>query len=292
MIRKDIVNPQMPAITQLHVYPVKSMRGISVDEAELTVRGLKYDRNWMVTDQTGRFITQRELPKLASVTVSISDGILQLSNASGSTISVSPGSQPRKEIVTEVWGDRCEALDEGDEISGWLTDSLGSLKGKSLRLVRFNDSFKRVVDPNYLKNEHSHTTFADGFPFLITSEESLAMLNDHLVQAGEYPVTMDRFRPNIVIKGLQPLRENEIDQMASADGSFVLGLRKPCKRCKVTTVDQESGEIHEPKEPLRTLTKMETVPGLHGAYFGQNATLLKGEGENVKIGDQLDVVRE
>lgn len=280
----------MPVITQLHVYPIKSMRGISVDEAELTVRGLKYDRNWMVTDQTGRFITQRDLPKLASVTVSISEGILQLTNASGSVISVSPGDQPRKELVTEVWGDRCEALDEGDEISGWLTDSLGSLKGKSLRLVRFKDSFKRAVDLKFLKGEHSNTAFADGFPFLVTSEESLSMVNDRLADAGSNPITMGRFRPNIVIKDLPPFRENEIDQLASSDGSFVLGLRKPCKRCKVTTVDQESGEIREPKEPLRTLTKMKTVPNLHGAYFGQNATLLKGKGVELRRGELLEVV--
>lgn len=268
------------------------MGAIAVNKAELTVRGLKYDRNWMVIDQSGKFITQRELPKLASVNVSMSEGLLHFTHKTGSCFSVSAEERPRKELVTEVWGDHCESLDEGNKISEWLTDTLGSLKGKSLRLVRFKDSFQRPVDPDYLKDEHSHTAFSDGFPFLITSEESLSMLNDRLVSSGGYPVTMDRFRPNIVIKGLNPFQENELDQLKSTDGRFSLGIRKPCKRCKVTTVDQETGAIAEPKEPLRTLTLMKTVPELHGAYFGQNATLLKGEGEVVKIGDQFDAVSE
>ena len=277
----------MPVITQLHIYPIKSMHGISVKEAELTVRGMKYDRNWMIMDENGLFITQRNLPELAAMAVGLSDDGVKLHSPSGDDFTVPFNSIRLKKISVEVWGDRCKAFDEGDEVSEWLTEKLGKFKGKDLRLVRFNNYFEREVDPDYLKGEKSHTAFADGFPFLITSESSLNRLNERLIENGSEPVPMDRFRPNIVLTGLDAFLENNMDELFSADGRFRLGIRKPCKRCKVTTVDQESGTIAEPKEPLRTLTQMNTVPGLHGAYFGQNATLLSGENNTIRVGGQV-----
>lgn len=277
----------MLIITQLHIYPIKSMHGISVKEAELTVRGLKYDRNRMIIDENGLFLTQRNLPALAAITVGLSDDGLNLHSPSGDDFTVPFNGNRHKEISVEVWGNRCEAYDEGDEISAWLTEKLGRFKGKNLRLVRFNKDFEREVDPGYLKGEKSHTAFADGFPFLVTSESSLNRLNERLIENGSGPVPMDRFRPNIVLAGLEAFLENNLDELFSADGRYRLGIRKPCKRCKVTTVNQDSGTIDDPKEPLRTLTQMNTVPGLHGAYFGQNATLLSGENNTIKVGDQL-----
>ncbi len=279
----------MPVITQLHVYPVKSMQGIPLEKGELTVRGLKYDRNWMVVDEEGTFLTQREVPKLASIQIRFSDDHLQFTNAHGNSISVPLDGRRGPDVVTEVWGDRCEGLDEGDEISEWLVQTLGKYKNRSLRLLRFKNEYRRNVDKEYLKGEVSHTAFADGFPFLVTSEESLSALNDRLLNYGSNPVSMDRFRPNIVIKGLEPFQENQIHQLNCADGRFKLGIRKPCKRCKVTTVDQQSGGIANPKEPLRTLTEMQTIPGRRGAFFGQNATLVEGEGKEIRRGDIVEV---
>lgn len=268
------------------------MRAISVDSATLTVMGFKYDRKWMIVDEGGMFLTQRDLPELATIRVNISDENLTLTNKTGDSFSIPVRGNKGKVIETKVWGSHCEGVDQGDHASNWLTAVLGKHRGKHVRLLRFRDEFRREVEKEYLQGEEAHTAFADGYPFLITAEESLTMLNDRLVNSGSQPVTMDRFRPNIVIKGLNPFQENKLDQLNSADGRFSLGIRKPCKRCKVTTVDQESGAIAEPKEPLKTLTRMKTVPERHGAYFGQNATLLKGEGEAVKTGDQLDVVWE
>lgn len=279
----------MPVITQLHVYPVKSMQGIPLEKGELTVRGLKYDRTWMVIDEDGRFLTQREIPKLASIQIGFSDDHLQFTNSSGSSIAVPLDGPPGPDIVTEVWGDRCEGLDEGDEISEWLIQTLGKYKNRSLRLLRFKDEYRRNVDKEYLKGEDSHTAFADGFPFLVTTEESLSALNDRLASAGANPVSMDRFRPNIVIKGVEPFQENKIHQLVCADGRFTLGIRKPCKRCKVTTVDQQHGGIANPKEPLRTLTEMKTIPDRRGAFFGQNATLVEGDGREICRGDVVEV---
>lgn len=279
----------MPIVTHLYIYPVKSMQGIPLEKGELTVRGLKYDRNWMVIDEEGTFLTQREIPKLASIQIRFSDDHLHFTNPKGGSIVVPLEGRRGPDVVTEVWGDRCEALDEGDDISEWLTETLGQSKGRSLRLVRFKDEFRRNIDRKYLKGEDSHTAFADGFPFLVTTEESLSELNDKLISSGSNPVSMERFRPNIVIKGLEPFQENQIEQLVCADGRYKLGIRKPCKRCKVTIVDQKSGGIANPKEPLRTLTLMKTIPGRRGAFFGQNTTLVSGEGTEIRHGDLLEI---
>lgn len=279
----------MPEITELYVYPVKSMHGIPLEKGELTVRGLKYDRNWMVITHDGRFITQREVPKLATIHIRFSDDHLHFTDSQKYSIAVPLEGPQGSEVETEVWGDRCEGFDEGDEISDWLTKTVGEYKNNRLRLIRFNDNFQRKVEKEYLKGEDSHTAFADGFPFLVTTEESLSALNDRLIGNGAEPVTMDRFRPNIVINGMKPFQENQIQQLVSSDGRFKFGLRKPCKRCKVTTVDQERGVIENPKEPLRTLTEMETIPDRRGAFFGQNSTLVFGEGTEIRRGDILKI---
>lgn len=274
-------------IKQLCIYPVKSMQGISVQEAELTVRGLKYDRNWMIAKRDGAFLTQRRLPELATIQVSLLDDKLKLTDQEGDSFLIPLNANNQKEVQVNIWGDECEAFDEGDEASEWLTAKLHHPKNKPLRLVRFNDSFRREVDHSYQKGENAHTAFADGFPFLVTSTASLKALNGRLISSGAKPVEMNRFRPNIVIDGLEPFWENKLEQITSSGNRYKLGIRKPCKRCKVTTVDQVSGEIEEPKEPLRTLTHMKTVPELNGAYFGQNATLVLGEGEVIKVGDMV-----
>jgi len=277
----------MPTIKQLCIYPVKSMRGISVQAAELTPRGLKYDRNWMAVEENGTFLTQRRIPLLATIQVSMVDDKLRLTGPSGDSILIPLKTSNLKEVKVNIWGDECRALDEGDEASEWLAAKLHQSNKKPIRLVRYHDSFRREVDHNYQKGENAHTAFADGFPFLVTSTASLEALNGQLAGSGSKPVEMNRFRPNIVLDGLPPFRENELNEFTASDNRYKLGIRKPCKRCKVTTVDQFSGEIEEPKEPLRTLTRMKTVPELNGAYFGQNSTLVLGEGEVIKVGDMV-----
>lgn len=277
----------MPVVSKLCFYPVKSLHGISVKEAELTVRGLKYDRNWMITDETGHFLTQRNIPKMASIHVRFSGEKMVLEDPSGKTLEISLNEIGKKEIAVNVWGDHCNAFDEGGQASAWLTSVLGKFKGKTLRLVRFKQDIRREVDPEYLKGEKSHTAFSDGFPYLVTSESSLNRLNEKLIESGNEPVPMDRFRPNIVINDCEAFLENKLDELSHSDGNYTLGIRKPSKRCKITTVNQDSGEIAEPKEPLRTLTLMNTVPGLQGAYFGQNTTLLSADGKSIKVGDSL-----
>lgn len=266
------------------------MQGISLANSELTVRGLKYDRNWMVTKIDGSFLTQRRLPLLASIRVHLGPDHLHLTNVSGDSISIRLQADSRKEVTVKVWNDQCRAFDEGDRVSHWLTQNLGGDEEGQLRLVRFMETFRREVDREYLRGEDSHTAFSDGFPFLVTSCESLDQLNKNLADSGANQVSMDRFRPNIVIRGLKAFRENYIDYLQSENNTYSLGIRKPCKRCKVTTVNQQTGGIAEPKEPLRTLALMNKVPGLNGAYFGQNATLVAGEGKQVRVGDKVKLL--
>jgi uncharacterized protein len=274
-------------VTGLFIYPVKSLQGIALDEAVLTGKGLQYDRNWMIIDSTGLFITQRLITDMATIRVKISGEALILEHPNAEPLPVALKREPGRRVATTVWGNAVEGLDEGDEVSRWLTGVLGRWKGNELRLLRFAPDFVRAVETDYMDGQTASTAFADGYPFLVTNVASLGQLNDRLIAGGSDPVPMSRFRPNIVIKGLEPFAEDRLGRLRADGTVYELALRKPCKRCKVTTVDQQTGIIEEPKEPLKTLTLMNRHPGRHGAFFGQNATLESGEGETIKVGDHL-----
>ncbi len=278
----------MLKVTEIKIYPVKSLRGITLNNAELGVRGLEFDRNWMVTDSEYNFVTQRVQPKMAAISTTVDKRTLTLEHESLSPLNVDLSKNKGNQIEAMIWKDRSKAIDEGDNASKWLTEVLGKIKGKDLRLVRFSEEHRREVDKKHLKGEGSHTAFSDGFPYLVATEESLELLNEILIVNGSKPVGMERFRPNIVLKGAKGLEENKFDSISEVNDKYSLGIRKPCKRCIITTIDQTTASIIEPKEPLRTLLKMNPYPNLRGAFFGQNATLLSGEGEIISIGDRLN----
>lgn len=278
-------------ITELNIYPVKSLRGVGLPAARLTPRGLAYDRNWMVIDGSSRFVTQREIPAMARVSVRLTDAalILEHPDATPLTIELARSDQPRLSVT--IFRDQCEALDEGEEAAAWLSGVLGQAGHQGLRLVRFPDDRRREVEPDWLRGESAHTAFPDGYPFLVTSEASLAMLNERLADKGLDPVEMNRFRPNIVVDGEAPFAERDWEELALDGNGGRIGLRKPCKRCKVITVDQQSGETPLIKEPLKTLAEMATQPGMKGAFFGQNAILLAGDQQTLRVGDPITVAR-
>ncbi|MDY7116897.1 MOSC N-terminal beta barrel domain-containing protein [Halomonas sp. SSL-5] len=274
-------------ITQLNIYPVKSLGGIALDAAELTAEGLAWDRRWMVVDDVGRFVTQRQLPAMARIRVSLEADALVLMHPEAPPLRLPLVTGELVRLPVYVWEDRCDALDEGDEAREWLGAVLGDLRGSGLRLVRFAPEHRRAVEPHYLApGERAHTGFADGYPLLVVSEGSLAEVNRRLAAKGLAPVPMSRFRPSLVVDEAGPFTEDGWDTLAAADGAWRLGLRKPCQRCKITTVDQATGEIAVPGEPLRTLVEMNTrlAPG---GYFGQNAIVLEGEGARLSVGDEL-----
>ena len=274
-------------ITQLNIYPVKSLGGIALDEAELTAEGLAWDRRWMVVDDVGRFVTQRQLPSMARIRVRLDPDALVLMHPAAPPLHVAlaAGSLPR--LTVYVWEDRCEALDEGATAASWLRALLGDVQGSGLRLVRFAPQQRRDVEAHWLApGESARTAFADGYPYLVVAEGSLVEVNRRLAAKGLDPVPMSRFRPSLVVDDATAFAEDGWDTLAAADGSWRLGLRKPCQRCKITTVDQQSGEIAVPGEPLRTLVEMN--PRLApGGYFGQNAILLAGEGRTLRVGDRV-----
>ena len=277
----------MIRITSLHIYPVKSLRGIDLQESILEVRGLEYDRTWMVSDATGKFITQRHYAAMATIRTEITEEHLILHHPKHASLEIPLAAQNLTTDDVIIWDDQVRAIDEGEEASRWLTAILGVIDGKGVRMFRFAPEHIRPVKQKHLKGEDAHTAFADGFPFLVTSEASLDALNQQLEQKGASPVGMDRFRPNIVIEGVDPFQEDQIQSLTNS--RYALGLRKPCQRCHVTTIDQQTGQKIEPKEPLRTLVQMNTQPELEGGHFGQNAVLLSGEGETIRVGDKLRI---
>lgn len=274
-------------IAALYCYPVKSLAGIAVEQAVLGVRGLAYDRQWMVVDMVGRFVTQRQLPGMARVSVRLEDDWLVLAHPEAEPLAIALARHDQPRMTTYVWEDACQALDEGAEASRWLTAVLGDFRGSPLRLVRFDDAHQRPVESRYLQGEAAHTAFADGYPFLIASKSSLAALNQQLGPQGKGPLPMNRFRPNIVVEGAPAFAEDGWGEVAAEVGAYRFGLRKPCQRCKITTVNQVTGTIEVPGEPLQTLIAMKTQPLRPGAYFGQNSTLLAGEGQLIAVGDEL-----
>jgi uncharacterized protein len=274
-------------ITQLKVYPVKSLRGIASPQATLGIEGLAYDRRWMVIDETGTFVTQRQLPAMARIGVRLEAEALVLEHATASPLVVplACGDQPR--LGVKIFKDRLPGLDEGEQAAGWLTNVLGRFKDRRLRLARFPGDYRRDVEPDHLRGQRAWTAFADGYPFLVANEASLAALNETLAGRGLEPVPMSRFRPNIVVRGAEAFAEDGWDSLEAEKGGYRLGLRKPCQRCQIPSVDQRTGEVPRPGEQMQTLVAMNTQPALKGGYFGQNAILLEGEGATMRVGDEL-----
>ena len=280
----------MIQITDLFIYPVKSLKGIALDNSQTGQRGLEFDREWMITDNAYNFISQREIELMTTIETKIDSSSLILSSPQNRRLKVPLESNGVNKVKVMVWDDYCDAYDEGDEASSWLTEALGTHKGSSLRLVRFDQKDKRLVPKKYLNGVHAESAFSDQFPYLITSWESLSKLNNGLLENNSKKVSMNRFRPNIVIKGLSDIEKMTSFNLTCEKGDYQFGLRKPCKRCKITTINQETGEVENPKEPLATLVKLKNSEESHGAFFGQNAILLSDYGV-LRVGDLLELNR-
>ncbi len=237
-------------ITHLTIYPVKSLKGISVDQSVLQEHGLEWDRRWMLVDAQQRFVTQRQLPALATIEVALTDEHLVLSHPNVEPLSV-PLAAPEGNLrLVSVWNDHCKALPESEDVSRWLVAALGD-QAQGLSLVRFATEFTRAVEEDFLDGGTAHTHFADGYPFLITTTGSLDALNQALVARGQTPIPMNRFRPNIVVESSEAWVEDSWITLSEQSGAFQLALRKPCKRCKITAIDQHTAAVPAPAEPLK-----------------------------------------
>ena len=247
--------PTVMRLLRILTYPVKSTRFIEVDRAEVESRGLRGDRRWMVVDQAGRFVSQREVPRLTLIEARLTETGMQLSvpGRAPFVIKTPPARSPR--IPVEIWDDTVHACPAGDEAAAVLSDYLG----QDVRLVYMDEAARRPVDPAYAR-EGDEVSFADGFPLLLCTAASLQALNARL----DTPVGMERFRPNLVVDGTHPFEEDHWTEIVV--GAVPFRVVKPCARCVVTTADPATGATG--KEPLRTLATFRRTEGK--VYFGQN----------------------
>jgi uncharacterized protein YcbX len=265
-------------IAGLYVYPIKSCRGIALPRARITPAGLQHDREWMIVTPEGRFLTQRELPKLAVIVPTLDEGQLTVAAPGKASLTVFLRERPaavRREVT--VWGEKCLARDEGDEAAQWFSEALG----RAVRLVRFDPSRRRATDPDWSAGLDGESLFSDGFPVLVLSQASLDDLNTRLPA----PLPVDRFRPNVFLGGCEPYEEDRIATLAS--NGVRLRLVKPCTRCSITTVDQASG-TPTGDEPLKTLKTYRWDARLRGVAFAQNAIVEAGDGETLVVGSTLE----
>ena len=265
----------MITITGLNIYPIKSCRGIALNRGQLTATGFAHDREWLVVREDGRFITQREHPRLALIETAIDEIALTLRAPGMSTLRL-PLAERGASIEVKCWNDLCAAHDSGNVAAEWLTTWLGSPH----RLVRFDPAHRRPSNVEWTAGREALNQFTDGYPWMIISEASLADLNARLPQ----PLPMNRFRPNIVIAGVAAYDEDRLDELQLGEVRF--RIVKSCTRCAITTTDQATG-ARDGEEPLRTLRGYRFDRELKGVIFGQNVIVLAGIGSEIAVGDSF-----
>ena len=247
----------MPSLSQIYIYPIKSLAGIQVNQWEVTQTGLKYDRKWMLVDKQQQFLSQRRLPKMALLKTQIIDQQLIVSAPAQDDLLIkleAPGTTATQAVT--LWHDQCVAQEVNQQASQWFSGFLST----PCTLVYQPEESIRTVDQKYaLANDQ--TSFSDGFPFLIVSEASLTLLNQQM----NLSLSMRRFRPNLVISDCDSYAEDKWRKISVGDISF--RLPKPCARCSVPQIDPDTALID--KEPLRTLAQ--TRKWNHKVFFGQNA---------------------
>lgn len=283
-------------IAQLFVYPIKSCAGIEVPEALLTETGFDLDRAWMVVDAQGEFVTQREQPRLALVQPQFRRGGTELQlRAPGMlalNLAVDVVEQP---VRVRVWDDEVAAYDMGDVAAQWFTDFLSltpqglpGAQGGRFRLVRFDPEQRRLSSQKWTGGVEALNQFSDGFPLLVLGQAGLDDLNGRLQAAGHAPVGVTRFRPNIVLAGLEAHDEDRLDTLhvATGDGEVQLKPVKPCPRCPIPNIDPATA-LSSPVvgDTLQTYRQDARVNG--AVTFGMNAIVLKGVDAVLRVGQTV-----
>ena len=264
-------------VAALHVYPVKGLKGVDVREARATARGLEFDRRFMVVDEAGTFISQREHPKMATVWTDLADGELLLSAPDADEVSVPLIPTGPATMRVRVWRSVVDAAPVSEAADRFFSNYLGL----GCRLVYMPDTTRRLSNPDYA--DEKLVSFADGYAYLLIGSASLEDLNRRMAARGARALPMNRFRPNIVLGGSEPYAEDTWKE--SRVGSARLGAAKPCGRCQVTTTDQSTGEVMGP-EPLATLSTYRDSSEF-GVMFGMNYVTL--EAGTIRVGDAVIV---
>lgn len=278
-------------ISRLFVYPVKSCAGVEVTHATLSPTGLEMDRAWMLVDRRGEFVTQREQPGLALVTPRWHGQELTLFGPGMAPLPLASDSMDRP-VEVRIWGETVPAFDVGEAAAQWFTRVLAPAQAKAsgsqasgYRLVRFDPAFQRVSNLRWTGGRTALNQFNDGYPVLVLGEASLDALNQRLRDGGHDAVGIQRFRPNVVLAGLEPHDEDRLDavHIETATQAVVLKLVKPCPRCPIPNIDPATA-VSSP-EVSDTLQLYRQDPRVDGAVtFGMNAIALEGVGATLRVG--------
>lgn len=279
----------MPTLSALTLYPIKSCAGIALTQAEVTEYGLAHggvrDREWMVVDPEGNLLTQREHPAMALIVPRIVDSTVELNAPTLPMLRLTIGTASLAHAATmdvRVWDDFVHAWDCGSEAAEWFSRAIGV----TCRLARFHAGARRFASSKWTAGREVPTLFSDGFPMLVISEASLADLNQRLAAQGRAALPMNRFRPNLVIDGVEAFEE---DYAASIRiGAACLQPVKPCARCPMPSVDQATGRFGpDPLDILQTYRANPLVDG--GITFGMNAILTEGVHTLLHVGQDAEV---
>ncbi|MDQ2779952.1 MAG: MOSC N-terminal beta barrel domain-containing protein [Pseudomonadota bacterium] len=271
------------SLSGLALHPIKSCAGVAVREALLIETGLELDRAWMVVDESGQMLTQRRLPRMALIQITLreSDMVLRAPGMLALHVRLDTAEAPTR---VQVWRDIVKAYDMGALAAQWFSDFLG----RKLRLVRFDPEEKRLADPRWAGDLHAEVAFADGFPLLVIGSASLADLNARLAARGAAPVAMQRFRPNLVLNGLPPFEEDSLREVVitTDEGPVQLRLVKPCVRCGIPNVDPATAEVE--LEPGATLAGFRADARMDGGItFGMNAVVVSGFDCALRVGQSV-----
>jgi len=274
----------MPIITSLTIYPIKSCAGIALEEATLTPAGLRHqhtnDREWMVVDSTGHFLTQREHPQMALIVPALHPDGMRLTAPGVAALDIPLNAPTSTKLTVVVWEDSVQAQDSNDSIAEWFSGVIGI----PCRLVRFDPASKRLASKKWTGEREVPTLFCDGFPMLLASQASLDDVNQKLLSQGRAVLPMDRFRPNIGIEGIEAFEEDFAE--AFSTDKVRLQPVKPCPRCPMPSIDQATGKFGpDPMDILQTYRANPKVDG--GITFGMNIILLEGDGEVLRIGQEI-----
>jgi len=263
----------MLTVSQLYIYPIKSLGGIALNKVAVTERGFEHDRRWMLVDENNHFLSQREVAQMALLKVYLKDNGLLITYATGENILIpfKPLTHESCEVV--IWDDTCTAIYVSAAVDDWFTKVLGM----PCRLVYMPDTSKRQVDQEYAPIEQI-TSFSDAYPFMLLGQATLDDLNNRLAE----PLPMDRFRPNIVFTGGKAFEEDLLDSFTI--GNIHFNGVKLCARCILTTINQDNAI--KAKEPLKTLASYRRKN--NKIYFGQNLIHM-GNG-TITIGDKIEVI--
>ncbi len=265
----------LSVVKSLYCYPVKSCKGVELTHAQVDERGIRHDRSWLIVSESGMAVTQRDFPRMSLIETEIVDERrlrLYIPEKGELLLDATDDGLAR---TVRVWDDTCDAVDQGEQSSVWLSEFLGT----RVHLVRMREQFVRPVTSKYATSSEQQVGFADGFPFLLLAEASLEDLNQKL----EFPVLMNRFRPNIVVSGCAAFAEDSWKSIQIGDLQF--DVVKPCARCLIISIDQEDANIS--KEPMRTLSFYRQFG--KKVLFGQN--LVHHSAGSIQVGDEVRVLK-